>query len=71
MSDEDDDCMDDCIINRVQRHMATDDDDPIDQSERLRDLYTGATKAQRKLLDDAFICLCGWSLDSLLQRRDL
>jgi len=61
---------DETILGRVLHAMQTDDEDPSKQSRKLRALYEEADEAGKKLLDDALICLCGWSLATLIQRTD-
>jgi hypothetical protein len=56
------------LIELIDREMDGDYEDTTDQSERLIDLYQRADAAGKKLIDDAFICLCGWSMTSLLSK---
>lgn len=53
------------LVAQVSKAMFSDDDD---QSEMLANLYTEANQAEKDLLDRAFICLCGWSLKTLMDR---
>jgi hypothetical protein len=55
------------LIERVFEAMTGDDSD---DSERLERLYLDADAAGRQLLDDAFICVCGWSLKTLLDGHE-
>jgi len=48
--------------------MHTDEEDWRRQSARLLWDYVEATPAQREAVDNAFICLCGWSLETLIER---
>jgi hypothetical protein len=48
--------------------MGQDDCDAADQSERLAQLYLSADEGGKELLDEAFTCLCGWRLSTLLER---
>ena len=57
------------LIERVTREMADDDDNMTKQSELLAEAYERADDAGKKLLDDAFVCLCGWSMKTLLERQ--
>lgn len=52
------------IVSRVQEYMVTDDDD---QSERLLNDYRAASPVEQKAIDDAFICLCGYSLATIIE----
>lgn len=51
------------VVQRVQELMLTDD---CDQSERLQDAYERAAPEQKKVVDEIFICLCGYSLETIL-----
>lgn len=52
------------LILRIQNAMLTDD---ADQSARLATLYADASDAGKELLNDAFVCLCGYTIPSLLE----
>jgi hypothetical protein len=54
------------LIDWIESQMMTDDEDRAKQSSKLRDLYETATAEQREILDDALICICGYSLKSAL-----
>jgi hypothetical protein len=45
-------------------------EDDTDQSQKLAECYLSADAAGRALLDDAFTCLCGWRLETLLKRLE-
>lgn len=51
------------LIEHIQMAMLGVDSD---DSEQLAQLYRSAPPEGRKLLDEAFICLCGWNLQTLL-----
>jgi hypothetical protein len=55
------------LIERTYRRIQSDD---CDQSDRLVRRYEGATPNERQAVDDVFICLCGYSLQTLDQRGD-
>lgn len=61
-------CATGSLVARVQSYMASDD---CDQSERLARQYIRATPAVRQAVDDAFVCLCGYSLETLIGERDM
>ena len=42
------------------------DDDSLRQSEQLEALYEISTDTQKKAIDNAFICICGYSLDTII-----
>lgn len=54
------------IIDWIEHEMAIDDEDRHDQSRRLLDLYASAGAAEKRAIDDALICLCGWSMESAI-----
>ncbi len=66
-SPDDHECATGSLVARVQSYMASDD---CDQSERLARQYMRATPAVRQAVDDAFICLCGYSLKTLIAEQD-
>jgi len=53
------------IVSRVHELIASDDDD---QSERLLNDYRAASPVEQKAIDDAFICLCGYSLATVIEQ---
>jgi hypothetical protein len=56
------------LVAHITDEMRNDDDD---QSERLAALYETADEKGKDILDQAFICLCGWSLKTLMANADL
>lgn len=42
------------------------DEDQTKQSESLEALYEISTDTQKKAIDNAFICICGYSLDTII-----
>jgi hypothetical protein len=42
------------------------DDNSLRQAEQLEALYEISTDTQKKAIDNAFICICGYSLDTLI-----
>jgi hypothetical protein len=53
------------LVALVAKEMHSDDED---QSEMLANLYLSANDAEKAVLDSAFICLCGWSLKTLISK---
>jgi hypothetical protein len=53
------------LVAHISKAMSSDDDD---QSEMLANIYLSGNQAAKDVLDRAFICLCGWSLETLLKR---
>ena len=56
----------DNIIEWVSHLMSIDDEDPTKQSEQLEALYEISTDAQKKAIDNAMICICGYTLDTII-----
>lgn len=53
------------LVAQVSKALFSDDDD---QSEMLANVYLEANQAEKDVLDRAFICLCGWSLKTLMDK---
>jgi hypothetical protein len=58
------------LIEIITREMADDEDNLTKQSELLEEAYLEADEAGKALLDKAFICLCGWSLQHLIEKAE-
>ncbi len=56
------------LIDKIQEEMLSDDEDREEQSAILFAVYVGADKKTQAVIDEIFICLCGWSLETLLKR---
>lgn len=56
------------LIELVTREMAGDFDNMDKQSQLLIDVYAEASKEAKAELDKAFVCLCGWELQTLIAR---
>lgn len=52
------------LVSRIAELIASDDDD---QSERMADEYRDADPKAKEAIDNAFICLCGYSLATLIK----
>lgn len=59
------------LIERIQDEINSDDEDPQEQSLRLIRLHLAASPETRAVLDDAFICLCGYSLTTLIGKPQI
>ena len=46
--------------------MENDGEDQNKQSDQLESLYNICTSSQKKAIDNAFICICGYSLDTII-----
>jgi hypothetical protein len=53
------------LVTHISKALSSDDDD---QSEMLAGIYLSASQTERDVLDRAFICLCGWSLQTLMDK---
>jgi hypothetical protein len=56
----------DNTIEHILYLMQNDTEDSEKQSESLEALYEISTDTQKKAIDNAFICICGYSLDTIL-----
>ena len=54
------------LIERIYRRIQSDD---CDQSDRLARCYERANPNERQAIDDVFICLCGYSLQTLINEE--
>lgn len=55
------------LVAHIFEQMANDDED---QSQMLADIYHSADDAGKDALERAFICLCGWRLQTLMKQVD-
>lgn len=53
------------LVSRIAEAILNDDDD---QSDRLINDYNNATPDQKQAIDDALICICGWSMTTLMEQ---
>lgn len=58
------------LIDTIQAEIFKDDADTGKQSELFEALYLQASESEKRAIDDAMICLCGWSLETLLKRAE-
>ena len=58
------------LIEHVASYMASDDEDGNEQSELLKAVYHAADEAGKASLDAAFVCLCGYTLTTLMKMND-
>ena len=56
------------IISLVEELMRTDSENSTKQSSYILDEYEKANKKTKKALDNSFIALCGYSLESLISK---
>ena len=50
--------------------MENDSEDQTKQSEQLEALYEICTDAQKKTIDNVLICICGYSLDTIINNPE-
>lgn len=55
------------IASQVYDAIESDDED---STERLIEAYKAATPDQKAVVDDIFISLCGWSLQTLIKLEE-
>jgi hypothetical protein len=60
----------DNIISGIQELISNDNEDPQKQSDNLESLYQLATSTQKKAIDNAFICICGYTLDTIINNPE-
>lgn len=60
----------DNLIEGIHYLMSNDSEDPIKQSEKLEALYEISTDIQKKAIDNALICICGYSLDTIINNPE-
>jgi hypothetical protein len=56
------------ISDQVAEEIATDDDNPARNTERIIAAYESASTEIRAVVDDIFTSLCGYSLQTLIMR---
>lgn len=58
------------ILERILGLMQSDDDNTKRQSTRLKNLYENADKDGKELLDNALLCICGYTLKTLIKETE-
>ena len=54
------------LIEGIFTLIQKDTENPIKQSERLAGFYEICTDVQKKAIDNAMICICGYSLNTII-----
>jgi len=54
------------LLETITAEIHSDDADTDKQSARLKQLYCEVSADAQTGIDAAFICLCGWSLETLI-----
>lgn len=57
------------LIDKIEEAMATDGDRKNSESVRMKRLYKEANAQTKETIDQIFICLCGWSLGTLIKGK--
>jgi len=60
----------DNLIEGIHYLMSNDSEDPQKQSDQLEALYDISTYIQKKAIDNAMICICGYSLDTIINNPE-
>lgn len=60
----------DNIIEGIHYLINNDDEDPQKQSDQLEAFYEISTDEQKKIIDNVLICICGYSLDTLINNPE-
>jgi len=56
----------DNLIEGIFTLMSKDNEDQTKQSDQLEALYEISTDTQKKAINNALICICGYSLDTII-----
>jgi len=55
------------LIEGIQHELGTDNDQGKNDSETIKDVYKRATPKEKAAIDNIFISLTGWTLESLIK----
>ena len=58
------------LIEGINTLMNNDGEDQEKQSDQLEALYEISTSTQKKAINNALICICGYSLDTLINKPE-
>ena len=56
------------LISLIYEHMQSDDECPLKQSQYLVSAFDGADAKGKQLIDDVLICVCGFSLTTVINQ---
>jgi hypothetical protein len=59
----------DTLIDRIEHEMLTDDEDREKESAYLEAAYQDASDEAKQAIDNCFIALCGWELQTMIDRQ--
>jgi len=55
------------LIERITEEILSDDGDTDRMSKKMIQLYKEGTKEEKHIINNIFICLCGWTMEKLLK----
>ncbi|MHA1482218.1 MAG: hypothetical protein ACTSQA_02125 [Candidatus Heimdallarchaeaceae archaeon] len=58
------------VIENLEYQMSTDNEPNDKKSDRLKRTYINASESEKKLIDDVFITICGYSLNTLIKDNE-
>ena len=58
------------LVERIIELIHLDNEDLAAQSVILKSIYNKASEIERKTIDSVMICLCGYSLDTILNKPE-
>jgi len=58
------------LVDTFGREFETDEECPIKSSERIKKTYEAADDTTKAAIDDISISLCGWSMETLIEKAD-
>jgi len=58
------------LIKRISSLLQKDSDDAPMQSELLEHYYSNATPNEQKIIDTIMTCICGYSLDTIINHPE-
>lgn len=58
------------LIKRIVSLLEKDFEDAAMQSELLEHYYSNATPSEQKIIDTIMVCICGYSLDTIINHPE-
>ena len=55
------------LIEKIFEEMSTDGDADERQAERLVRLYQESSQKEKELIDQVMMCICGWTMKTLIE----
>ena len=56
------------LIKPISNLIQKDERDSLEQSELLEHYYNEATPSEQKIIDTIMMCICGYSLDTIINK---